>query len=71
MKLLADWRQLLRRAWSVRLALLAAVLGAVDIGVQFLAATRPDPWIAMGAALCSLASAVARIVAQPKSFEHD
>ena len=71
MKLVADWKQIARKAWSVRLALLAALLGAVEIAVQFLAATQPTPWFAMASALTSFAAAVARIVAQPKSFDHE
>lgn len=70
MKLLDNWLLILRRAWSVRLALLSALLGAVEIGVQFLAASQPTPYFAMAAALTSLAAAVARIVAQPKAFQH-
>lgn len=71
MKLLDDWTHIARRAWSVRLALLSALLGAVEIGVQFLAASHPTPYFAMAAAMTSLAAAVARIVAQPKAFQHD
>lgn len=71
MQLLPDWQRIARRAWSVRLALLSAVLGSVEIGVQFLAATQPTPYFAMAAAFTSLAAALARIVAQPKAFEHD
>lgn len=71
MKLLKDWGHICRRAWSVRFALLSAVLGAVEIGVQLLAATRPTPYFAMAAAASSLAAALARIVAQPKAFQHD
>ena len=71
MKLLDDWKQIVRKAWSVRLALLAAFLGAVEIAVQFLAATQPTPWFAMASALTSFAAAVARIVAQPQSFDHE
>ncbi len=70
MKLLDNWAEVVRRAWSVRLAILSAILGAVEIGVQFLAATHQTPWFAMGAAITSLAAALARIVAQPKAFEH-
>jgi hypothetical protein len=71
MKLLDDWTLILRRAWSVRLALLSAVLGAVEIGVQFLAASQPTPYFAIASALTSLAAAIARIVAQPKAFQHE
>ena len=71
MKLVDNWAKVARRAWSVRLAILSAILGAVEIGVQFLAATHQTPWFAFGAAFTSLAAALARIVAQPKAFEHD
>lgn len=65
MALLADWKRVALRAWSVKLALLSALLSAVEIGVQVLAVVRPTPWFAMAAALTSLAAALARIVAQP------
>ena len=70
-QLVPEWRHVARRAWSFRLAILSAVLGAVEIAVQFLAATHQTPYFAMAAALTSLASALARIVAQPKAFHHD
>ena len=65
MQLLADWRQLLLKAWSVRLALTAALLSAAEIAVQVLATVRPTPWFAMAAAAVSLSAAIARVVAQP------
>lgn len=71
MKLLPEWRRIIRRAWSVRLALLSALLGAIEIGVQLLAASQPTPWFATASALTSFAAAIARIVAQPGSFDHE
>lgn len=53
------------RLWSVRLALLAAVLGALDVGLAYYAPEHASPAYAAGAALVSFAAAVARIVAQP------
>jgi membrane protein YdbS with pleckstrin-like domain len=70
-KLLKDWAHIARRAWSVRFALLSALLGGAEIAVQFLAATHQTPYFAMGAALTSVLAAVSRIVAQPKAFQHD
>lgn len=66
--LLDDWRRVLRKAWSFKLAILSAVLCAAEVGVQLFAAVRPAPWLAMLAALTSLAAGIARIVAQPKAF---
>jgi hypothetical protein len=53
------------RLWSVRLALLAAVLGALDVGLSYYAPEHASPFYAAGAAFVSFAAAVARIVAQP------
>jgi uncharacterized membrane protein YccC len=64
MRLLPDWKRLLRKAWSVKLSLLAGTLSAAEVGIYLVASTRPTPWLALGAALMSLAAAVARIVAQ-------
>lgn len=64
--LLADWRRVARKAWSVKLAILSAVLSAAEVGVQLLAAVSPRPWFAMAAAATSLAAAVTRVVAQPQ-----
>jgi hypothetical protein len=71
MHLVNDWAKVLKKAWSVRFAILAAVLSAAEIAVQLLAATRPTPYFAMAAGLASLAASVARIVAQPKAFERE
>jgi len=65
MALLADGKRVALRAWSAKLALLSALLSAVEIGVQVLAVVRPTPWFAMAAAVTSLAAGIARIVAQP------
>ena len=69
MKLLPDWKRVARKAWSVKFALLAAVLGAAEVGVQLFAAVRPTPYLAMAAAVCSLAASIARLVAQPRMHD--
>jgi hypothetical protein len=66
MKLASNWRAVLRHAWSLRLALLSAVLGAAEVAVQVF---MDDPPVERGvfaavAAFVSLAAAVARVVAQ-------
>lgn len=62
--LLPNWRRLARRAWSIRLALLASALYAVDVGVSLYASAKPSPALAALAGLCSLAAAVARLIPQ-------
>lgn len=66
MNLIADWRLVLRRAWSVRLALLAAVLGGLELLLQYLAPARPDGLFIAVSVVVNIAAALARIVAQPK-----
>ncbi|MGX1786827.1 DUF7940 domain-containing protein [Bosea sp. NPDC055332] len=66
MKLASNWRAVIRHAWSLRLALLSAVLGAAEVAVEVFIS---DPPISRGvfaalAAAVSLAAAVARVVAQ-------
>lgn len=68
MKLLDNWPRLIKRAWSVRLAILSASLSAVEFALPFVAPTQPSGWFAGAAVLVSLAAAAARIVAQPRSL---
>lgn len=63
-----NWPRVLRKAWSVRLAILSAGLSAVEFAMPFLAPERPSGWFAGAAVLVSLAAAGARLVAQPRSL---
>lgn len=69
MQLINDWKRQFPRLWSVRLALLAAVLSAAEVGINVYITGQP-PMMALSAMLVSLGSAIARIVAQP-SLEAD
>lgn len=64
MAFIDDWKRQFPKLWSVRLALLAAVLSAFEVGFN-LYATGSAPLIALSAMLVSLGSAIARVVAQP------
>lgn len=64
MKLIDDWRWVLRRAWSMRLAVLAACLSASEVAIQILAPAFPTGRFAALAGLVSLAAAVARLIQQ-------
>ncbi len=65
MKLIDDWRRVLRNAWSIKFAIASAVLGALEVVV----ALGKPAWIPSGAfaALAFVASAgggIARVMAQ-------
>lgn len=67
MKLIPDWRLVLRKAWSVKFSLLATVLSAAEAGVQYWLTGTP-PMLAIGATVLSLGAGLARLVAQPKTM---
>lgn len=64
MQFIDDWKRQFPKLWSVRLALLAALASAIETGFN-LYATGTAPILVVGAALVSIGSAIARIVAQP------
>lgn len=64
MKLGKEWRQVMKKAWSFRLAILTAILSAAEVGVQILAAEKPSPYFAGAAAITGLLAAIARILSQ-------
>lgn len=66
MRLVANWRAVLRYAWSVRLILLAAVLSGIEVALPFIGDAHPIP-PRIFAALSFLTTAgafIARLTAQ-------
>lgn len=63
--LLEDWRQVLRRAWSIRFSLMAAALTAAEVVVPLFGDVLPRGAFVLLAFVCSIGATVARIVAQP------
>lgn len=66
MNLLPEWRWLVRKAWSVRLMALAAVLSGVEVALPFFVDAFPRGVFAAISAIVVASAFVARIVAQPK-----
>ena len=66
MRLIDDAGRVWHRLWSVRLSILAALLGAADAALPFVAPEHASPVFAALVAAVSLAAAGARLVAQPK-----
>lgn len=75
MRLVPDWRRVLKRAWSIRLLILAGILSGVEVVLSI-----PDiqlwldfpPGIFAGLSFLATAGAfVARILAQPGVFDAD
>lgn len=64
MKPIPDWREVLRKAWSLRLMLLAAVLSALEVALPFFQPDLPRGWFALLSGLTVGGAFVARLVAQ-------
>lgn len=65
-KLVWNWREILRYAWSIRLLIVAGLLSGAEVALPLLQAVQPVP-AGIFAALSFLATAgafVARLVAQ-------
>ena len=68
MTLIDNARDVLLKAWSVRLALLSAVLSAAEVALPFFTTFIPPNTMAILAVLTSAGAAIARLVAQPESL---
>ena len=64
MKLLADWKRILRRAWSIRFMLMAGLLSGVETALPFFYEAMPHGVFAMLSGVSVGAAFVARLVAQ-------
>jgi len=67
MRLKPDWKAILMKAWSIRLAALAAVLTGAEVVVPLFADSVPRNLFALLSFITVVAAMVARIVAQPRS----
>lgn len=70
MNLIQNWRRKFHRLWSVRLALIAAVLSAIEVAINWWLSGKP-PLIVIGAGLFSLCAALARVISQPRLNDED
>ena len=70
MELVEDWQLILRRAWSIKFSILAAVFGGLEVAVQMLEPDfAPRGVMASIAALISVGAVGARVLAQ-KEIPH-
>jgi hypothetical protein len=71
MKPIPDWRIVLKKAWSVRLMLLAAVLAGVEAILPLITPHEPSIWWALFTFSIVCGALVARFVAQPEIHKDD
>lgn len=68
--LIPDWKEVLKKAWSIRLVLLAAGLGGLELLLQYITPDHPPKLFIIAGVCVNMAAAVARVVAQPKLSGH-
>lgn len=66
MKLATDWKSIIRRAWSIRLMILAGLLSGLEVALPLFDAWSPfDPGVfAAASGLVTAGAFVARLVSQ-------
>jgi len=65
-KLAPEWRNIVQKAWSMRLGALAAVLSGVEVVLPLFANEVPRNLFAALSFVAVIGAMVARVVAQPK-----
>jgi succinate-acetate transporter protein len=72
MRLLWNWTTILKRAWSVRFLVLAALFSALEVALPIVQqiVMVPPGWFALLSAAATAAALIARLIAQ-KSLRSD
>jgi hypothetical protein len=64
MNLYPNWREILRKAWSVRLMAAAVILDGAQVVMQLLTPHQPSAWFIGLSAVVTMAALVARLTFQ-------
>jgi len=70
-KLLPNWKQIIRGAWSSRLAILSVMLGIAEVSLPYFTGFVPPRTMAVLSMLTAALGVVARAVAQPSLHTND
>ena len=65
MELLPDWKRIARRAWSIRLSIIAAMLSGAEVVLPLFIDVLPRNLFASLSFVAGVGAAVARVVSQP------
>lgn len=66
MNLLPNWKWLVRKAWSIRLVVLAGLLSGCEVVLPLFVDTLPRNVFAVLSMLAAIGAGVARVMSQPK-----
>lgn len=71
MRLIDDFRSVFPRLWSVRLAILAGILSGIEVILPLFSDAMPRGRFAIASFVVTMASIVARAIAQPSIHQKD
>lgn len=71
MNLVHDWKRLVKRTWSIRLAILSALLSGLEMVLPLFGDVIPRNLFAALSFVTAIAAGIARVVAQPRMYETD
>ena len=66
MRLIDDWKKVLRYGWSIRLIILAGLLSGAEVVLPMFSDVIPRNLLALLSMFVTVAAFVARLTAQPK-----
>lgn len=69
MKLLPDWKRIARRAWSVRLSIIAALFSGAEVVLPLFIDVIPRNLFASLSFVAVVGAGMARVVAQPRMHQ--
>lgn len=71
MKLIKNWRKILRHAWSVRLIVVALVLTVLEVALPWMGGVLPPGLLGILAGLASAGAFIARLLVQKELSDED
>lgn len=66
MRLHTEWRKIIKKAWSFRFIIIAAILSGIEVALPYLADKFPTGIFAALSFVFTMLAMIARVVAQPK-----
>jgi len=69
MRLVSDWKKIVRKAWSFRLGALAAILSGIEVVLPLFMNEFPRNMFAALSFLAVIGAMIARLAAQPKMHD--
>ena len=71
MKLVGDWRRILRKSWAIRATVLCGALMGLVVGLPLLEGIMPPMWLFWAVVVANIAAPVAARLFKQRSISGD